>query len=361
MADLKVKIIADLKKLKNDIKSAITQQIDVGIKGGKEGKGAGGDILKSLGGIAKILAPVAILLSLKPVADLLSLLVNFLTFALLKMLKFFGVFERGDQAIEAAIKVVQSNIERLEESLDLKQGILDMTQALADSGITIGDSLDTNIGELRDILKEQGFDTEEITNELIREIAQGTALQKIIKQENKDLLSSVKAAVDEGTISQEEADKILEENLQAVPEAIKGNEKAVTEAIEISGKEITDKVQKDIEASDKMVTFLAAISQFKPILDRIANFIKTVADRIGNFLGDILGGFFGKKESVGDAIIKPDGTIIRTDPRDTLIATQNPGGVGGSKVINMFGVTNVEMIETIKRELGTDVNASGRF
>lgn len=37
----------------------------------------------------------------------------------------------------------------------------------------------------------------------------------------------------------------------------------------------------------------------------------------------------GARMSVGDAIIRPNGQVIRTDPQDTLIATKNPEGLGG--------------------------------
>ena len=47
--------------------------------------------------------------------------------------------------------------------------------------------------------------------------------------------------------------------------------------------------------------------------------------------------------SVEDAIIRPNGQIIRTDPRDTLIATQNPGalvnGAGGSSVTQTISIS----------------------
>ena len=37
---------------------------------------------------------------------------------------------------------------------------------------------------------------------------------------------------------------------------------------------------------------------------------------------------FGKETSVGDAILRPNGEVIKTSPKDTLIATQSPGQLG---------------------------------
>lgn len=63
----------------------------------------------------------------------------------------------------------------------------------------------------------------------------------------------------------------------------------------------------------------------------IGNAIKGVIDRIV--------GAFGRgreaRRSVGDAILRPSGEIIETDPRDTLIATRNPNALlaGGQGMV----------------------------
>jgi len=101
---------------------------------------------------------------------------------------------------------------------------------------------------------------------------------------------------------------------------------------------------------------------------RIWDFMKglpqLIADAIKGFFGGI-GSFLGfgsKSTSVGDAIIRPDGSIIKTDPNDTLIATQNPNGQGGGdKYFYFYGVTEDMFIDKIKRELMTDVLKAGRY
>lgn len=66
--------------------------------------------------------------------------------------------------------------------------------------------------------------------------------------------------------------------------------------------------------------------------------------------------------NVNDAIVTKDGRVIQTNPNDSIIATQNPGGMGGTKIINFYGVTPTQFIREIKRELGIDIlKSGGRF
>lgn len=83
-----------------------------------------------------------------------------------------------------------------------------------------------------------------------------------------------------------------------------------------------------------IIAFLPQLKQFGNWLwDKITGFVSSsleVLSNIGQFIKDKILGFFGRDgssrggESVGDAIITPRGNIIRTDPRDFLIATKNP-------------------------------------
>lgn len=53
-------------------------------------------------------------------------------------------------------------------------------------------------------------------------------------------------------------------------------------------------------------------------------FLNTLTSQTGNLFDAIQGKFFGRETQVQDAIIRTDGSIIRPDPNDTLIATKNP-------------------------------------
>lgn len=75
--------------------------------------------------------------------------------------------------------------------------------------------------------------------------------------------------------------------------------------------------------------------------------------KISNFIG---GGFksIGKVIGVDDAIIRPNGDIIKTNPNDTLIATQNPDKMGGGIIVqieNVYGVDAKDISRALAEEL----------
>ena len=83
-----------------------------------------------------------------------------------------------------------------------------------------------------------------------------------------------------------------------------------------------------------------------PILKTVIDLIKFVLDKGGKAfdsasanIGSL--GARGTVKSVGDAIIRPNGDIIKTHPQDTLIATKNPGGMGGV-VVNIENVNGLD-------------------
>lgn len=109
------------------------------------------------------------------------------------------------------------------------------------------------------------------------------------------------------------------------------------------------------------------------LLDNLKNtFIKSfeVLSGIGSFIKDKILGFFGggggRSRSVGDAVISPNGNVITTNPNDFLIATQNPGELGGrgntyNIEINVEGVMNDEVVSVLTRKLRAALNSQGAF
>jgi hypothetical protein len=65
-----------------------------------------------------------------------------------------------------------------------------------------------------------------------------------------------------------------------------------------------------------------------------------------------------KKMTVGDAIIRPNGQVIETDPRDTLIATKNGFGGGVTVIIegDVFGLDAEEISRALKKELSNKLS-----
>ena len=93
------------------------------------------------------------------------------------------------------------------------------------------------------------------------------------------------------------------------------------------------------------------------IWDKVKQLAQLIADKIKGAFS-----FLRPARSVGDVIIRPNGQVIEPDPKDTIIATKNPGGMGGGNItLNFNGLTSDELMSVIKRELGVDVFRSSRF
>ncbi|MCK5624943.1 phage tail tape measure protein [Candidatus Pacearchaeota archaeon] len=64
--------------------------------------------------------------------------------------------------------------------------------------------------------------------------------------------------------------------------------------------------------------------------------------------------------SVGDAILRPDGSIVKTHPQDTLIATKTPGGMGGLTIIiqdNVIqGVDAQDIADSLQDKLNNKIS-----
>ena len=84
----------------------------------------------------------------------------------------------------------------------------------------------------------------------------------------------------------------------------------------------------------------SAIATITKILDPFINSLER-AVQLAKDVGSTIGGGGSKSKKVDDAVISPSGSIVSTNPRDWLIATQNPLGLGiGAGVgvtINLMG------------------------
>ena len=85
------------------------------------------------------------------------------------------------------------------------------------------------------------------------------------------------------------------------------------------------------------------------VLSALGSWIKSKIKSLLSFGG-------GSSKSVNDAIITPNGDIIRTNPSDYLIATKNPsalasGGSGGASTINV-NISGGLITEEVARDIG---------
>lgn len=111
------------------------------------------------------------------------------------------------------------------------------------------------------------------------------------------------------------------------------------------------------------------------ILNKIIGVIKTVVGWIKQLvswmakismgaISAISSAFSSRNKSnprnVDDAIIRPNGEIIRTHPKDTIIATKNPEGLGGSGIIinieNVYGVDANDVADALQDKLNAMIS-----
>ena len=89
------------------------------------------------------------------------------------------------------------------------------------------------------------------------------------------------------------------------------------------------------------------VKAFADVLNGVINTVRSAFKSVRNVISDALDSLrfwkSSKKEtSVSDAVIKPDGSIIRTDPADYLFATKNPQNMRrGGGTVNFSPTINV--------------------
>ncbi len=139
--------------------------------------------------------------------------------------------------------------------------------------------------------------------------------------------------------------KFALEMVDAFVEGLKPNIGPIVKDVNNLFKEIKNVVDKLLGGEESLKNWKEV---FKWIGDNIGKLVQKPLEAMGfvfkgigqtidiiKGVGEGIGDFFtgeGKEEKVKDAIIKPDGTVIRTDPADYIIATKTPGmaapGVG---------------------------------
>lgn len=420
MADLKLKILGDFTKLRNELRDIMKQRFKlnteiVGKKktdeGASPGKEASGEAKKQtglLGGILKGLLPLGILLSLKPVTDLLGVISGFVGLFFLLFYKWskelntlmfnlkVALYSKlGELATELG-DVIRTKISDL---LDGVKGFIEgVVTAVGGLPAKIWSYVQALPGKIWESIKSgYSWVTETLSGLKAAFLERVTALRDALVEKVLALRDLVLSLLDSlGALK----DALLEK-LSAVWDKIAGIGSLISDKLgEVKAsiieyfvdlknrlsdkfKELKDKL---VEKFDKVVAWLNGIvdrvKELKDKLvekfDKVVDWLKSIVDRvkelpgligryISNLASDIVDGIrnlnpFSRKESVDDAIIKPDGTIIRTNPNDTLIATQSPGSSGGRTMIfNFYGFTMDQAIERIKRELGSDQLIAGRY
>ena len=359
MAELRFRILGDLSKLKSDLQKLFKEKFKIGVegKGGGEGKKQTG----MLGLIFKRLLPVGLLFSLKPIADSVKILTGFAVIGFLKIIKLLKAIVDFFPKAKEPTTVEQEVADAIAESTNRITGVLEpqaekaLTEAvklqeiLEKVGIDTNNGLIQNANIIRAALEAQGIDTKTFSDEFLLKLGDNS-------RENIAALDIISGGVSD------------------LEKAIGG----VSEPIEIAVEKEIDELTKDLEESDRVTSKdiisgaeRISVDEIKVLEDQSEK-LDSLPERIWGFVKQLAGliaskikGFFSfgrKTTTVDDAIIKPNGQVIKTNPQDTIIATKNPEGLGGGNKTFIFnGVTPQQVIDVIKRELGVDVIRSSRF
>ena len=449
MADLKFTILADFSKFSKQLKDEMKKKFKLGVdilSGGKggdagaptDGGKAGKKGLGLLGGIFKALAPLAVLLSLKPIVDLLSLATNFLGLIAFVVIKKFGGFlkdilginEDQEKSIEQMrenlrnsfdtaaddiardlgaktedqIKISKENIgKQIAANLFLKRISPDlMLQSAINSSEqkenrtvwqTIKDTLAGGLGFISDSISDVAAENSLFAGFLKAGL---DSLRDSLTDETEELknqlTSDFGAIAANSILNAGKTDEQIKVSKDSIAKQITGNLflKSISPDMMLQSTKNKDEQEKsrtvvqdeflslqDVIEDTQEDTKNAIVDSINRLPSQIAtsisssrggggsrNFGDSSDEPPGFFQGKRVQGFnpaTGNFEQVNDAIITKNGKVIRTNPNDSIIATQNPGATGGTNIINMFGVTTEKMIQEVERILGTSVNRSARF
>lgn len=102
--------------------------------------------------------------------------------------------------------------------------------------------------------------------------------------------------------------------------------------------------------------------KFMPILERISSLIKTIMDGVGKVYSAATkfrdSSISKNTKKVDDAIIRPNGQVIETNPNDTIYATKN--GIGGTSITitgnQIYGTDPDEIADAIMKKLRYKIN-----
>ena len=387
MADLKFTLIPDMRKMTKEINDLFKKRYSVNVDakstvtGSTTGTGGSGtsnagvekelkkgneqDTKNSkksssmLGGILKSLGPLAILLSLKPVVDFLKIMAGY------TVLVFLGINKLLDKWTAFKVELVKTIGEKIAMLWTTLKELLPQIWGKVVEWIGIAiDWLKELPGKIWTFIKE-GFSW--LINGIV-ELA--TKIGEFFLGIGETIWKWIRIGFDWIV----EKLTLLWDGIKEVASSIWEFFKSAIEGVWTSVKKVWDGIKsvagwiwdKMKIGFDWIKTGIANVwTSIKSLPGLIWDKIKQLATMIGNAIKGALPSLnpFKKTTSVNDAIIKPDGSVIRTHPQDTIIATKTPGNVGGggSKIINLYGVTSQEMLNTIKRELATDINAQSRF
>lgn len=402
MAELKFKIIADTSELLTKIKEALRQKLKIeGVEGGgssqieinksiaelrkelksvtsKKEKSKDVSEIKSLtrqqeelkaqienlnggakksnsilGQILKGLGVLGILQTFRPAMDALTLIAGLIGLLVLKFLKFVGDFPTQFDLIKAGLTKVWEWIKLGWDLLAPKlQAIKDKIIEWFQNAVAWLKELPAKIWEKMkigwELFKEK---VKELKDKLVERLL---SLWEGLKSWFSDMKEKVVSKLSEVK------DKIVDK-LKTFWDGLKERVLDLRDKLVTKFKEFKELAKDKLEALKTRLGEMWDTLKNLPL--NIWNYVKGLGAIIASKIKETLKSLnpFNVTDSVDDAIITNSGKVIKTNPNDTLIATQTPGSMGGQTVINFYGMTMDEAIEKVKRELSNDQISYGRF
>jgi len=316
IAELRFQILGDLSKLRRDLTKLFKKKFKIDVEG--EGKGESKKSKEQkkqtgfLAGILKRIAPLAILSRLKVIQDLLKVILGYAVLGIMESIKWIKKLPDGLQTIWTMIvEWTKWGFNLIKDKLlEWHSNIVEWIKGLPGR---IWGWLKALPGLIWEKMTE-GF--EWIKTKLV-------TLTNIIIKKFKDL-----------------KDKVIE-TLKTLPGLI------------------WDKVQALAGMIGNVIK--GAIDDLNPFRNRESKVSPSTQSRGIQYAKDLYAGKNPKPYSVNDAIITKDGKIVRTNPNDTIIATQNPGGSGGITNLNFYGVTQEKFLQEVEIFLSQRNLKASRF
>ena len=166
--------------------------------------------------------------------------------------------------------------------------------------------------------------------------------QETIKKLDKNFADLKEAILDSGLVTQEVWEKIKD------PVYV-----AEEDAIESLIKKTNDLTDAYIKAGEAREGAFVKVSKIQGIAGVLSNVLPKIYDPKITGIRKIIG--------IRDAIIRPNGDIIKPHPQDTLIATKNPEGLGGNGITfivqgNLIGLDEADISRRLASELNTKLS-----
>jgi len=364
-------IKANLNVIKTNIKGVVEDALKKageafggGGAGGKEGKGSK-KTNSLLGTIAKKLGILGFILAFKPILDLISIAVNIAMFGLLTLLKILpSIGSKTNSFIEKMEDKIVEKLLILRDAFiiwlsKLPERIWNFMKLLAP---LIKDFLFALPAKIWALMKFLGPIIGDFILRLIKVLPKIilaiSNFLKAIWAETKPFLKDlwIRAVKNAVTIKNFIVNKLGELKDKFV------------ENLKILGENLIDELPKKFVEGVKLLT-TSLLNQLANLFGKRTSGSKGTQNISGGGtpasfqpggFSSIFGGTGGFTSKFGDFISRPGQRAAEFSPEDTIIGVKDIGNLGNT-TNNFFGVTPQEMIDVIKRELGLDLNRSGRF